>query len=487
MTVSVEHGHELGPTVAKYRGQIWVEYETSGGSPLVTINDATVDSRVGLQTIIDGANDGDQISFPRDARVGIGSIGAGNNNGIEITGRQGLQLVSSCRPVNGSPAPQFTWLGNDGGYMFLLNGCNTPAVKGFKFGCASGKSCNTYLEFDGNTGSTPTLAEVMHNMFSSPSSNANWAAVAVSRTSTNNHENYKICDNYILGSGTTTTASQTGATNGTTALSCVTMLNSVDFTANVGKRIRISYAGGMHDTTIASASSASACTLAAATSFSQSNCTVHVGERYGTGILLGPSYNSKHHRLWENNIQNCAIGVDVQNGSFDIMVLEGGFNDISLRIGYLTEPSRVHMLGTEGDMCHVQFDLNANIPVHISNARIQNSDQRADGYYRSTGDVTIAMTNACLETTGIQSNATLFNTGVNWRGISRNNMFAQPNALNSGISYAESGLASFASLDSIDTFSGSVLAHTVIGLPTADPHVVGRKWLNAGVETISAG
>src|SRR4029077_1863224 len=135
-----------------------------------------------------------------------------------------------------------------------------------------------------------TNGRIIGNAFDNGNcSNANFVAINISPTATSNHENYIVQDNYVsCSSSLASVYARDGVTNGTKTL---TSASAPFSSGDVGKRVRISYPGGMVDTQIASYTNKSTVILADAPSWSQSNVTIVVGTAYGTGYRNGASQN----------------------------------------------------------------------------------------------------------------------------------------------------------------------------------------------------
>ena len=225
------------------------------------------------------------LNFPHGCKVKISST-------ITITSGTGIEFTSQdfVGDSVGTP-PTIIWAGTNGGssctstfadcvYMFDFESTDHPVVENIHFyaGTTSSNCPDGFLKFDGHTGSEiGTNGRVRGNNFDNGNcNNANFVAVNISQTTTQNQENYVVDDNVTGCSGLRASLlGRNGITNGTT-----TLTDTVDAPFNsseVGKRIRISYAGGLLDTTIASYVSASQVTLTTAPSWSQTGVTIIVG------------------------------------------------------------------------------------------------------------------------------------------------------------------------------------------------------------------
>lgn len=359
----------------------------------IDITGAT-DSAAGLQAAINGVPDGSTILFPVGCTLKLNSM-------ITVLSRTHLSLIGKPLGPNvvpgaaGGDSAAFVWNGPANGTMFLFKSCFNPYVCGFRF--SSNVAVDRFLSFDftGLSSVTGTAPHVFYNSFQTPGANANFVAVYISETSTTNMENAIVSWNSFNGFGSTSRYSVTGSVS--TASSTVTISSGTSFSAgDVGKRIRITYAtpaghiatDALIDTTISSFTSASAVVLASGNAaFTQSNCTVHVGECFGTGIKVGNSQNSKHHKFDYNISQGCAVVVDVPNGSFSMNHLNGVFDDIGVRVGGgVVEPCEINFFESEHNMVGISI-FGSSVPVMLRSCRMANDNQAGNGYFQLAGIV----------------------------------------------------------------------------------------------------
>src|SRR5207248_11492241 len=181
-----------------------------------------------------------------------------------------------------------------------------------------------FLKFDGDPSSQiGTSGRVIGNSFNNGNcQNADFVAVSISNTATNNHENYVVQDNVVYcGQGSASLRARDGVTNGTTTLTSATARFVV---GDVGKRIRISYSGGLLDTTVAAYVSATQLTLTAAPAWSQTGVTIVTGTSYGVGYRNGQSQNAIQQQFIKLQFSNCAIGIEIEGGNVQIVQPSGG-------------------------------------------------------------------------------------------------------------------------------------------------------------------
>lgn len=345
------------------------------------------DASADLQTLIDGIPNGSTILFPKladgsDRRMLM-------NNSVNIIGRQGIKLASYANRSGGAAegeSPAFTWNGTDHGKILKFDSSLGCGVENLGFETGDGKVCDGYIEFDGDgNGSTPTEYFVRNCVMASPGENNDWKGIAISETSSNNHEYCIIENNRIFGSGETVLRSRAASiASGDATLSGATGATFVD-PDDVGKRIRLSWVGGNfgwddeNPVTITAVNSATSVEMSDMPDDTKSNVTVHVGERFGTCIYQGASSNAKENRFLGNTCGFAKNSIVIMNGSFELVHHRGGYTDCCLYIGNLAEASSIKHMDSEGTIRLIHA---ANIPSQwtVEHSRYANANQRADGF-----------------------------------------------------------------------------------------------------------
>lgn len=350
------------------------------------------DSTVAFQVLVDTTPDAGTITIPLNCTLKISSPG------IQIIDRLGLQIISSVYQQNfgGGQSPKFVWSGN-GGVMFNVLHTDHPVFQGLGFYVENGSFVDKFINFDGNpVNHIGTAGLVRFNTFNATNQkNPNFKAVSISETASNNHESY-IIENNIF--GCSEEGAQLRAQNGVLVAGSPNLVASGGFiSADVGKRIRVSYATGIHDTTIVSVTDGSRVVMAANAPTAQSGATVHTGQSYGIGIYIGNSQNSKHHVFSRVQVLWCEYGIRAVNGSFDLRHMGGGFSDIGVFVGSgVTESVLIDFYENEQDLVGIK-SLGSIAPLTIINSRMSRANQVANGFFQLAGNVK-------LETTTLQFN-----------------------------------------------------------------------------------
>ena len=370
-----------------WNGSAWAASNTAYyadrmGRNSVDCTGATDSSRK-LQAVIDAVPDESTIKFPLGCAVLLGST-------IVIRDRVGITLESETRPTNGGAgdAPRFLW-NAIGGTMFSIEHTDHPTFRGLVFKNNIGKSVDRFLDFDGNPVShIGTQALVEYSSFNgSNTNNPNFIAISISDTALSNHEFYTVrhADFFCSATSASVRSNANGSiTNGSKTLTCT---DCKFVGADVGRRVRASYATGILDTTIRSVANATHAEMAAAAAASQTNTRIHIGEAYGTAIKVGNSANTKDHVFYDIRTTNCAKGFWIRNGSFDLSHYGGSSNDVDIKIESITEPSRIAYVTTENDLRGIEA-ASAGRNLSISQYRIQNANQLANGFIVLDGIVT---------------------------------------------------------------------------------------------------
>lgn len=290
-----------------------------------------VDATTALQAAINAAPDHSTLIAPVGCIIKISST-------ILIQGRVDLNLMTLQHPLNISSGantpPQFNWVGAGAGPWINIIDSTAINIQGFFFNTTAINTFNSVINIDGDGSvghQTPTLNMVQYNSFNMGNqTNASLKVISVSATSNSNNENYNISNNDIrCGSSKSTLRAVDGVIN--SASTTLTSATATFVVGDVGKRVRVSYATGILDTTIASRTNATTVVLTAAAASSQTGATVHIGAGNGTAIYQTGS-NAFHTRYHGNRIDSCAVAYDMANGSFDITHYGGGFNDIGVKL-----------------------------------------------------------------------------------------------------------------------------------------------------------
>jgi hypothetical protein len=366
---------------------------TSGQAPLPAIDcTGARDSTAALQARIDNTPDAGTVSIPINCTIKLSRT-------ITITDRMGVQLVSPVYQQNfgGGQSPKFVWTGK-GGVMFSVQHSDHPVFQGLGFFVADGSVIDKFIDFDGEPGRhIGTSGLVRWNTFNaSNQANPKFKAVSLSETAANNHENYTIERNTF---GCSNSAASKRASDGAVVAGSPLLTASGSFTAaDVGKRVRVSYAEGILDTTIRAVTDRSHVTLASNAVSTQTNATVHVGQAYGVGIYVGNSQNAKHHKFDHVTTWQCEYGVRAVNGSFELRHMGGGSSDVGVFVGFgVTESILIDFYESEQDLRGIAV-FGGVAPVTITNSRISQANQLADGFFYLGGRVLLQATTLQLYT-----------------------------------------------------------------------------------------
>ncbi len=348
------------------------------------------DSAARLTTLIAGVADGTTLGWPAGCITKLGTT-------VTISDRVNLGFTSLSLNNNGAGAaiPVFTWSAN-GGVMFDFEHDDHPAIQGFIFQCTT--AIDGYLKFDGNPVShIGTNGWVTNNSFQMCNSNPNYIGVSISPTATNNHENYHITNNEFYCTGQASVISHNGALTASSAVLNVTPDTPFN-SGMVGNTIWVSYPSsstlhsgdtyhGLIKTTISAFTSSSQVTLAVTAAVSVTGATVHLGTSYGIGIQNGASQNALQQRFIDNNFTNCDYGIRMAGGSARIQGVGGGAGNYGIFIGaFVAEGIEIDDYFSESDMRGIESDGPAG-PVTITNSRMSNGQQLADGFFKFGGKV----------------------------------------------------------------------------------------------------
>lgn len=437
------------------------------------------DSASGLQSAINVIPNTSAIFFPTNCTLHLGST-------ITISDRVGLVLASGIdqRNINGASAPGFIWVGANNGVMFDVEHSDHITFSGLTFTTNGTATVNRFIKFDGNPGVHPgTLATVEHSDFSASSqTNSSFRAISISETATQNWENSYIHDNTIeCGSGQlATNRAVDGVTNGTTTL---TSASAAFVSGDAGKRIRLSLPGFYLDTTIASFTNSTTIVLTAS-AVAHTSVQITTGTNYGTGIYQGASQNAKHSKFYNNQINGCDVGIDIEGGSADIRHLGGGFGGRGIYIAAgVVDAIIIEQYESEGDLRGIEI-VGGVAPVTIIGSRVTNVNQLADGFFKFGGYVTLLSTATVSAACGANTNSVVL--GQQSGGVvlfSANNQWECTSAQ---VGYNLLTTLGYVSInDNVDGLNTSAIR--MLGLPASAPGGcagTGRLWNNSGVLTV---
>lgn len=339
---------------------------------------------------------------------------------------------------------------------FLFVHDDHPVIRNLTFSEAGSGNCpDGFLLFDGVPDGVGahigTHGQILGSSFSNGSCvNNNFVAINISPTSTSNYENFLVDNDAVICSSSKATLRSTdGVTNGTTTLTSTT---AAFVSADVGKRIRISWAGAsglsnaaLLDTVIDAVGTyagGTTATLHVAPSWSQTGVTIITDGSHGIGVKVGDSFNTYNEEIHNVSYNSCAIGIDVLGGSAEIINPNSGYSDIGVQLG--TSINRgTYISGYESEYDVVAINMLPavqNVPITISNSDFQNLFQNANGSVMD-GAVSLILTGDRFEqappTNGVlmgvngTSTATVLSIGnywqpYTWAKLGFNNFTSQP-------------------------------------------------------------
>jgi hypothetical protein len=303
---------------------------------------------------------------------------------VNVSSRAGFKLISEDRAQNGggNQRPEELWTGRSGG-MWDFQANQAPTIEGFLFTNLSTAPVAFYLNFTGAPFTyISTEAWVQYNTFTN-NETAPSGFTAVEFTPAGNGEKNVVDDNdFFCSQSRALNETHSGSvTDSSNVLTCAPLNCSFTTDATVGERVRVSYAGGIIDTTISSITDNNHLVMVATSSVNQTFALITFGQAYGTGISI-ESVNSKHNTLERDSFTQCQYGLNVTNGSFNAKHFGGTFNDVTANIGDISEPSELDYMETESSLQEVvtgsgSFDspltlrhLRNAIPNAISNGFI---------------------------------------------------------------------------------------------------------------------
>ena len=350
----------------------------------------TADSTTALQNAVNAIPDGSNLWFPIGCHAKISST-------ITIRSRANIGFRSAAPAGIGAcegSVPQIIWAAN-GGTVFDFEYVDTPWVDGLYFTTTG--YIDTVLNFD-RSGSNPnaktgTAGHITNSCFyNNAASTPDFTAVYISPTTTSNEENF-VVDNIVVNCSTSQAVvrARDGVTNGTTTLTSAT---AAFVAGDVGATIFVTYPRYFLQTTIASVTNATTVVLSAPTTgFTQSNVQISIGQGYGYGIHVGASQNAIQHQFRNINYSNCDKGIYMENGSADIYNINGGSSDWGIYATNSAGSIRIDSYASEDDMRAVEL-VAPTYPVWISNSRLSNAHQMADGFIKFGATVTAIFINS---------------------------------------------------------------------------------------------
>jgi hypothetical protein len=299
---------------------------------------------------------------------------------VTVTSRSGFKLTSQTRMQNGGgnvqPVKEL-WTGSTGG-MWDFQANQGAIVDGLFFTNTGTAHVDYFLRFDGNPSTyIGTEDLVRYNTFTNNMANptiggaGSFDAITINTVSGQNHEKNVITDNDFFCSQARAfrESDSTQINNGSATVTCG--LGNCTYTtdANVGDRLRVSYATGIFDTTVQSITDNNH--LVATSTFSgtsQTNARLHFRQAYGNGITIG-SVNSKHNTIDRNSFTQCARGINMTNGSFSLEHIGGSANDVLLYINDTAEPTHVNYVEDESTLRDVYTGPSMDGPLIMSHLR----------------------------------------------------------------------------------------------------------------------
>jgi hypothetical protein len=351
------------------------------------------DSTNALQHGIDAMADAGTIKFSLGCKVKLGTGITTGGCAITITDRLGVQFVSDVLVGNfgGGQSPRFEWNGN-GGTMFCVQHTDHPRFIGLSF-VDNDHKIDGYLDFDGDpVRHIGTAGQIEYSSFVSTTPNPNYVGVSISRTATNNHENYEIYHSYFGCDGQIVVRARDGVT--TAGSPNVSSATANFVSGDIGARIRITYPGAYLDTTVKMVTDSQHIVLNANIKDTQTNVTIHTGQAYGIGIRNGASQNALQQRFWNISYSNCEYGIYLVGGNADMRHINGGASDFGIFIGGFTaEQSSIDYYESENDARGIESDGPLTL---ITNSRLSNGNQFGDGFWKF-GSGMVNIQNSLLE------------------------------------------------------------------------------------------
>jgi hypothetical protein len=332
---------------------------------------------------------------------------------VAVSSRAGFKLVSGVRAQNGGGTnpPTELWIGGSGG-MWDFQACQAPTVEGFLFTNLSTAHLDYFLRFDGNPAARiGTEEEVAYNTFTNNQVNpGNFDAISVNTISGQNHEKGYWHDNdFFCSQSAPVRESDSGQiVSGSHTLTCGLTNCSFMTDVNVGDRVRVSYASGILDTTVASKTDDNHLQMTDAAISTQTNARIHFKTAYGNGLTIG-SINAKHHQIDRNSFTQCDHGLNVLNGSFSASILTGSSNNTLVYVGNIVEPSELGYLADENSLRDL-YVRTGDAPLTVSHARNSIYNAESDGFLYFVNGVRVTLSASTLQSTP-PANAVLIRAG----------------------------------------------------------------------------
>src|SRR6266478_6250087 len=320
---------------------------------------------------------------------------------VMVPSRASFKLTSSDRVQNGggNRRPIELWTGTTGG-MWDFQANQATTIEGFLF--SNTTNLDYYLRFDGDPGARiGTEALIRYNTFTNNTNDPKFSAVLINVVSGQNHEKNVITDNdFFCSQSKAFRESDSGqTTSGNKTLTCGLGNCAFMTDANVGDRIRVSYATGILDTTVQSITDNNHLVMAAVATSNQTGARVHFRQAHGNGITIG-SVNSKHNTIDRNSFTQCSCGLNVVNGSFSAAHFGGSANDVLAYIGNVAESSELAYLEDENSLRELYVG-NMDAPLEISHARNSIYNAESDGFIYFARSARVTMSSSTIQSTPI--------------------------------------------------------------------------------------
>lgn len=318
---------------------------------------------------------------------------------VTLTPRSGFHLKSEDRTQNGggNRRPIEQWTGTTGG-MWYLRSAQAPTIEGFQFiNIGAGAHLDYYIRLDkevGDSGRIGTEAMFRYNTFTNNLLNpGTFSAIQINTVSGVNHEKNVITDNdFVCSQGRAARESDSGSISiGSTTLTCGLLNCSFIADAHIADRVRVSYATGILDTTVASITDNNHLEMVAPSGVNQTLARITFREAFGNGITIG-SVNSKHNTVDRNSFTQCARGLNIVNGSLSGAHFGGSNNDVLVYINDVSEPTELSYLEDESAMrdVHVSGQLDAPLTLsHMRNSELAQGESDGFIYFNNGGRVVI--------------------------------------------------------------------------------------------------
>ena len=368
-----------GGTTARIDANRWVDGGINAIDAGIDCTGAT-DSTTAFQAAIDAmpTGGGGIIWFPNTCNMHISTT-------INVRSRRGVQFLSTSKSGGSGgcegPVPTITWTGGSGPVIDFEYADN-PVVQGISFVITG--TANTILNYDGDGGSNPNLVTGTHGyiqdscFYNYGGNNANFNAIYIAPTTNANQENFVVSNISVFCSN-----SRAQELSHVAVISTSTALTSADanfVSGDVGKVIWITYPDYFQKTTIASVTNSTTIVLAATTTISQTAVTIHTGTAYGVGVHVGHSQNSIQHKFWNVGTNGCDKSVWLEGGGADIRHVSGGFGNYGIKIDYAIQNTAIDFYESEFDARGIEAI--GSSAILITNSRLQNSNQFADGFLK---------------------------------------------------------------------------------------------------------